>query len=212
MCGACSVISVASNSLHPYGLFAPLWTVACQAPLSLGFPRQEYWSGLPFPSPGELPHPRIEPTSPASPALQVDSLPLSHQESQHGSQIWYVFKENVNKELEEGKFLPVRCLKRAGGSFSHPIRQRCPSRGKEAPEEKVWSRTGNPTCRGSWLERWEEDCKVRKEMEIRTYWGFLIGMQNLVYLLVGLLHLFLSYMIGRFYTQNVGLPKSNCHF
>ena len=42
------------------------------------FPRQEYWSGLPFPHPGDLPDPRIEP---ASPALQVDSLPLSHQES-----------------------------------------------------------------------------------------------------------------------------------
>ena len=42
------------------------------------FPRQEYWSGLPFPPPGDLPDPGIEP---ASPALQVDSLPLSHQES-----------------------------------------------------------------------------------------------------------------------------------
>ena len=46
------------------------WTVACQAPLSMGFPRQEYWSGLPFPSPGDLPNPRIEPRSPA---LQVES-------------------------------------------------------------------------------------------------------------------------------------------
>ena len=44
--------------------FATLWTIACQAPLSMGFPRQEYWSGLPFPSPGNLPDPRIEPTSP----------------------------------------------------------------------------------------------------------------------------------------------------
>ena len=41
------------------------WAVACQAPLSLGFPRQEYWSGLPFPSPGDLPNPGIEPRSPA---------------------------------------------------------------------------------------------------------------------------------------------------
>ena len=48
------------------------WTVAHQAPLSMGFPRQEYWSGLPFPSPGDLPNPGIEP---AFPALQVDSLP-----------------------------------------------------------------------------------------------------------------------------------------
>ena len=41
------------------------WTVDHQAPLSMGFPRQEYWSGLPFPSPGNLPDPRTEPTSPA---------------------------------------------------------------------------------------------------------------------------------------------------
>ena len=41
------------------------WSVTHQAPLSLGFPRQEYWSGLPFPSPGGLPHPGIKPVSPA---------------------------------------------------------------------------------------------------------------------------------------------------
>ena len=51
---------------------ATLWTVACQAPLSMGFSRQEYWSGLPFPSPGDLPYAGIEP---GSPALQADSLP-----------------------------------------------------------------------------------------------------------------------------------------
>ena len=55
-------------------LFATLWNVACQAPLSMGFLRQEYWSGL-FPPPGDLPNPGIEPESPVSPALQVDSLP-----------------------------------------------------------------------------------------------------------------------------------------
>ena len=43
-------------------LFATLWTVTCQAPLSMGFSRQEYWSGLPFPSPGDLPDAGIEPT------------------------------------------------------------------------------------------------------------------------------------------------------
>ena len=56
-------------------LFANIvwWTIACQAPLSMGLPRQEYWSGLPFPSPGDLPHPGIEPTSLMSPTL-VDGL------------------------------------------------------------------------------------------------------------------------------------------
>ena len=48
-----------------------MWTVACQAPLAMEFPRQEYCSGLPFPSPGDLPHPGIEP---GSPSLQADSL------------------------------------------------------------------------------------------------------------------------------------------
>ena len=56
-------------------LLATPWTVARRAPLSMGFPRQEYWSGLPFPSPGDLPNAGIEPTPPASPALQADSLP-----------------------------------------------------------------------------------------------------------------------------------------
>ena len=45
--------------------FATSWTAASQAPLSMGFPRQEYWSGLPLPSPGDLPNPGIEPMSPA---------------------------------------------------------------------------------------------------------------------------------------------------
>ena len=50
-------------------LFATPWTVAHQAPPSIGFPRQEYWSGFPFPSPGDLPNPEIEPVSSASPIL-----------------------------------------------------------------------------------------------------------------------------------------------
>ena len=45
--------------------FAMLWTIAHQTPLSMGFPRQEYWSGFPFPPSGNLPDPGIEPTSPA---------------------------------------------------------------------------------------------------------------------------------------------------
>ena len=52
-------------------LFATPWTVAHQAPLSMGFSRQEYWSGVPFPSPGDLPDPGIEP---GSPEFQVDAL------------------------------------------------------------------------------------------------------------------------------------------
>ena len=59
-------------SLSHAQLFATPWTVDHQAPLSVGFSRQEYWSGLPFPSPGDLPNPGVEP---GSPALQADSLP-----------------------------------------------------------------------------------------------------------------------------------------
>ena len=57
------------------------WTIACQVPLSGGFPRQEYWSGLPFPSPG------IEPVSSA---WQADSLPLSHLGSPRTSCTWFI--------------------------------------------------------------------------------------------------------------------------
>ena len=63
---------------HHVWFFATPWTVACQAPLSMEFSRQGYWSGLPFPSPGDLPHPGTEPISPTSPHWQANSLPLSH--------------------------------------------------------------------------------------------------------------------------------------
>ena len=60
------------KSLSHVRLFATLWTVAHQAPPPMEFSRQEYWNGLPFPSPGDLPNPRIKP---GSPALQADALP-----------------------------------------------------------------------------------------------------------------------------------------
>ena len=59
-------------------LFANPWTVDHQAPLPMGFSRQEYWHALPCPPPGILPNPGIKP---AAPALQAESLPLSHQGS-----------------------------------------------------------------------------------------------------------------------------------
>ena len=60
-------------------LIAFPWTVARLAALAMEFFRQQYWSRLPFPPPGGLPNPGMEPASPASPALQADSLQLSHQ-------------------------------------------------------------------------------------------------------------------------------------
>ena len=65
------LLLVVSNS------FVTPWAVACQVLLSMGFPRQEYWSGLPFPPPGDLPDPGIKLQSPVSPAFLVDCL-LSH--------------------------------------------------------------------------------------------------------------------------------------
>ena len=59
--------------------FVTPWTVAHQAPLSMEFPRQKYWSGLPFPSLGHLPDPGIEPMAATFPALQADSRGHVHQ-------------------------------------------------------------------------------------------------------------------------------------
>ena len=62
MCVCILSLSVISNYCNP-------WTVACQAPLSMGFSRQEHWSGLPLPTSGDLPNSGVEPRSPVSPAL-----------------------------------------------------------------------------------------------------------------------------------------------
>ena len=71
--GACML-----NHFSHVWLSEILWTVTCQAPLSMGFSRQEYWSGLPCPPPGAPPNWGIKPAFPVSPALQAASLPLSH--------------------------------------------------------------------------------------------------------------------------------------
>ena len=80
---------ISSKTVTPYYVFSHLqlfgtsWTVACEAPPTMGFPRQEYWSGLPFPPPGVLPDLGIEPRCPTYPALQADSLPPRYQGSLH---------------------------------------------------------------------------------------------------------------------------------
>ena len=66
-----------TQSMSCVQLFVTPRTVACYITLPMGFPRQEYWSGLPFPPPGDLPDPGIEPESPMSPVLRVGSLPLA---------------------------------------------------------------------------------------------------------------------------------------
>ena len=69
-------MKVKVKSLHRVRLLVTPRTAACQAPLSMGFSRQEYWSGLPFSSPGDLSNPGIKPRSPT---LQADSLPAEPQ-------------------------------------------------------------------------------------------------------------------------------------
>ena len=74
MCMYCATFMLSESESEVSQLRLTLcdpWTVACLAPLSKGFSRQEHWSGLPFPSPGGLPNPGIEP---GSPALQANSL------------------------------------------------------------------------------------------------------------------------------------------
>ena len=89
--GCWSVKLSLTDSLYLVQLFATPWTVAYQAPLSKGFPRQEYWNGWPFPSPGDLLDPEIKPRSPA---LQVDSLPSEPLRSPY--MLVYLFKK-INK-------------------------------------------------------------------------------------------------------------------
>ena len=82
--------SVTSVIFQP---FATLWNVACQAPLSMGFSRQEYWSGLSCPSPGDLTNQEIKPGSPATPSLQADSLRWS------SAQIQAVWLQSICSQL-----------------------------------------------------------------------------------------------------------------
>ena len=76
-------------------LFATPWTVAHQAPLSMGFSGQEYWSGLPCPPPGDLPNPGIDPRSPT---LQEESLPAELP----GKPIYKLLMANVTYSIEPG--------------------------------------------------------------------------------------------------------------
>ena len=68
---------------------AMLWTVACQTPLSMGFSKQEYWSELPCPPPGDLPEPGIKPVSLTSPALAGGFFTTSSWEAHYGPDALY---------------------------------------------------------------------------------------------------------------------------
>ena len=130
------------SPFSPVGLFATPWTVALQAPLSMGFSQQEYWSGWPCPPPRHLPDPRIESMSPA---LQADSLPLS----QPGKPNWSLFStcKLVNGSLPGGsvvKNLPAN----TGDTGLIPGSGISPIEGNGNPLQ--YSGLTNPMDRGGW--------------------------------------------------------------
>ena len=83
-------------------------TADCQAPLSMGFSRQEYWSGLPFPSPGEPLDPGSEPASPVFPTWAGDSLSLSHLGSPLENHL-FIFNEKSQNDILKIIFLKNIC-------------------------------------------------------------------------------------------------------
>ena len=109
------------KSLSRVRLFATPWTVAYQAPPSMGFSRQEYWSGLPFPSPGDLPGPGIEPRSPA---FQADTLTSEPPGKPWYCQIFFYSRETLfcayssemrellkSQEYVPRKIQPASCIR-----------------------------------------------------------------------------------------------------
>ena len=113
-----NVVVVMVELLSHVQLFAAPWTVARQAPLSMGFPRQEYWIGMPFPSPGDPPDPGTEPTSPA---WQADSLPLSHLGSPwRGIQVFTILCSHLFCVFEN---FHIRLPGGRGGEAGRPTQQ-----------------------------------------------------------------------------------------
>ena len=105
------------KSLSCVRLFATPWTVAHQAPPSMGFSRQEYWSGSPFPSPGDLPDPGIELRSPALQADVLPSEPPGRSDNQYNSNLFRKLKSHLKMFVDRItnavfwiRFLSVHCV------------------------------------------------------------------------------------------------------
>ena len=127
LCSFFSVSHLWCQSLSHVQLFTTPWTIACQAPLSMEFSRQEYQSEQPFPSPGDLPNSGIKPVSPE---LQADSSPLSHQGSlqflvymiDHALPSLYYIASFIIGSLGEGSiFLHDICRQKAFHSFQQIV-------------------------------------------------------------------------------------------
>ena len=117
-------MKVKVKSLSHVRLFATPWTVAYQAPQSMEFSRQEYWSGLPFPSPGYLPNPGIEP---GSPALKADSFLFVCLFSCH-------FLQNSGMD----PILPWNCSHTGSGSAQHMQADSSPAESPGSPRILEW--------------------------------------------------------------------------
>ena len=132
---------VHARSLSHVQLCATPWTVASQAPLSIGFSRQEYWSELPFPSPGNLPDAGVEPGCSEAPALQADSLSLSHPESPQANtqrpiwlrakRIWVLTRKDLKQTTHVSSLLSTPNV------FKHVC-----SRHESSGDLSAWSRAG----------------------------------------------------------------------
>ena len=101
-------------------LFATLWTIACQALLSLRFSRQDYWSGLPCPPPKDLPDPGIEPASSKSPAL-VGSLPLVPPGKPKDIECTHSLKKRIQDWETESSASLREHSHRLAGSYTHRV-------------------------------------------------------------------------------------------
>ena len=117
----CAVLSC----FHRVLLFVTLWTVACQAPLTMGFSRQEYWSGLPCPPPGDLSDPGIGPSSLMSPALAggFSTTSVTWDDVQNSGENYYWFIINIKDTIQEHLNARDAQGKVSGGSMELP----CPS-------------------------------------------------------------------------------------
>ena len=118
-------LCVCAESFSHVRLFATPWTAACQAPLSMGFSRQEYWSGLPCPPPGDLPNPGIEPRSPTLQADSVNRYVCRNINIEDG--YWVLFWMYIKKESDMTEWL--NWIETA---FRYPSRERKAEKKKEA--------------------------------------------------------------------------------
>ena len=140
-------------------LFASLWTVvARRASLSMGFSRQEYWSGVPCPPPGDLPNRGMEPSSPATPVLQTDSLVLSHQGSP-----WFpldVYYEGFRQKQGLGACWNGPCWNEQASGLNHHLRGRVVGMKREGSItgftlrfwDLFWAKTGPGGLCGTWWQ------------------------------------------------------------